>query len=80
MFKTTLKLNNKIYEAEGETLLEAFNELVKPLAYPKTKMLRTSGLVTVYGKKKTEVNLRIMPLKRFINNKVSREIWANRLQ
>ena len=51
MIKTTLKLNNKIYEAEGETLLEAFNELVKPLVYPKTKMLRTSGLVTVYGKK-----------------------------
>lgn len=82
MIKLTLKLNNETLEAKGETILEAINKVVEPLVWPVSKtLIKTSGLIQVTdGKKKSEVDLRIMPLKRLINNKVAREIWAHRLE
>ena len=81
MFKATLKLNNQEYEAKGEILAEVFDEMVYALAWPKSKeLLKTSGLITVkQGKQEAVSELRLFPLKRFINSKIMREIWAKRM-
>jgi hypothetical protein len=79
--KITLKINNKIYTAEGEIVFEALTEAVKPLAYPISKeIFKTNGIIsTEDGAKKTEIKVSLVTLKRIINNKIAREIWSKRL-
>jgi hypothetical protein len=80
MIKATLKLNDFDHKATGKTIIEALDKIVAPLAFPSSKTLKTSGLITITdGKRTSEVDLRLAPLKRFINNRLTREIWANRL-
>ena len=73
-YKISLDLDDKIYKAEGSTMLKAVNRLKKP------DKIKTLGLLRVeYGKKKIERRYNIIQIKRLFAKEFIREIAAKNL-
>ncbi len=75
-FVATAEVNDQVFVGKGETVFEAFSALQVPPFLFKTRMtLRLES-----GKKQTEQIFFALQFRRFTNNKVSREIWAKRME
>lgn len=77
-FLATLKVNNEIFTTEGDTSFEAVKALAASI--PRTTLKTKAVLSLDHEGKHAEHFLYVIPLRRFLLNKVTQEIFAKRLQ
>ncbi len=77
-YKAIVKSGDKTYKAEGETLLDAFNNL-KIAHLVKEKPLKTE-LTASRGKKSITKIFNMGKIRRFAGNPITRNIWAKMLE
>lgn len=76
-FVAQLKVNNETFEATGETAYIAVHALAESI--PRTTMKTKSILSLEHDGKRSEHFLYVIPLRRFLLNKIAQDIFAKRL-
>lgn len=77
-FSASLKVNNEVFTVEGATAFEAMRTLAASI--PRETMKTKAILSLDHNGRHAEHFLYVIPLRRFLLNKITQDIFAKRLQ
>lgn len=75
-YVATIEANEQVWEFSGATALDAFKAINVPVMLLKTKVI----VRLACGPMSSQQLMLAIQFRRFLNNKVAREIWAKRLE